>query len=107
LSQIDKVDEMLTSVTKIVDKSFVVGFVVPVLLAAVGILATLRDLDSIKPFYGEIVQTSSFSNLTIIALLLWAVAILLLILNHHLYRVLEGYSGPFSWVNKWKEQARA
>jgi hypothetical protein len=84
---------MLTSITKIVDKSFVVGFVVPVLLAAVGILA--------------IVQTKNFANLTIIALLLWAAAILLLILNHHLYRVLEGYSGPFSWINKWKEQAWA
>ena len=96
MAQIDKVDKMLTSITKIVDKSFVVGFVVPVLLAAVGILAMLRDLESIKPLYADLVQTKNFSNLTIIALLLWAAAILLLILNHHLYRVLEGYSGPFS-----------
>src|ERR1700722_13631168 len=98
---------MLASVTKIVDKSFVVGFVIPVLLGAVGIFAMLRDLASIKPFYGDLIHTTSFSNLTIIALLLWTAAILLLILNYRLYRILEGYTGPFNWLKRWKEQARA
>jgi hypothetical protein len=97
---------MLSSVTKIVDKSFVVGFVIPVLLGAVGILALLRDFGSIKPFYDDLIDTKSFANLTIIALLLWAVAILLLILNHLLYRILEGYSGPFSWIKSWENRRR-
>jgi hypothetical protein len=93
---------MLASVTKIVDKSFVVGFVIPVLLGVVGILALLRDLDPIKPFYVDLVDAKSFPKLTVVALLLWTAAILLLILNYRLYRILEGYSGPFKWTGRRK-----
>ena len=89
---------MLASITKIVDRSFVVGFVIPVLLGAVGILALLRDFGPIKPFYANLIDTNSFANLTIVALLLWTAAIILLILNYRLYRILEGYSGPFNWT---------
>jgi hypothetical protein len=98
---------MFSSIPKLVDKNFVVAFIIPVLLGAVGILALLRDLDPVRPFYKSLVEIEGFTKLTIIVLSLWTAAILLLIMNHLLYRSLEGYLGPFNrdaWRDRLREQ---
>jgi len=98
---------MLSTIPKLVDKNFVIGFIIPVLLGAGGILALLQDLSSVPPTYESLLETADFSKLTIIALSLWVAAILLLIMNHLLYRSLEGYFGPFkrsAWQNLLRKE---
>jgi hypothetical protein len=89
---------MLSSVTKLVDKSFVVGFLLPALLAVFaalrvfGCAAWIADLCTID-------KVNPFANLTYVALLVWVVAILLLSVNYVVYRILEGYMPPTKWLH--------
>jgi hypothetical protein len=101
---------MLSSVPKLVDKNFVVGFIIPVLLGAVGILALLRDLEPFRSVYDSMAKADDFPKLTIVILLLWTAAIVLMIMNNALYRMLEGYVGPFNrraWRDRLAEQYAA
>ena len=45
-------------------------------------------------------KDNPFENLTYVALTVWFVAVLLLTLNYTIYRVLEGYLPPFSWITR-------
>jgi hypothetical protein len=87
---------MLSSLPKLADKNFVIGFIMPLLLGVVGVVALLHDLQPFRGIYASIQSADDFAKLTILALLLWTAAILLMILNHLLYRLLEGYFGPFN-----------
>jgi hypothetical protein len=98
---------MLSRIPKLVDKNFIVGFIIPVLLGTVGILALLRDLDPFRSIYTSMIEAKDFPKLTIVVLLLWAAAILLMVMNNLLYRLLEGYFGPFNrrlWQDRLCEQ---
>jgi hypothetical protein len=98
---------MLSSLPKLADKNFLIGFIMPVLLGATGLLALLRDLPPFDGIYRSLLSTDDFTKLTIVVLTLWAVAILLLLLNLLLYRVLEGYIGPFNrggWRNTMQDR---
>ncbi len=77
---------MLSSLPKLADKNFLIGFIMPVLLGATGLLALLRDLPPFDGIYRSLLSTDDFTKLTIVVLTLWAVAILLLLLNLLLYR---------------------
>jgi hypothetical protein len=96
---------MLASVSKLVDKPFVVGFIIPVLLGVFAILALIRDLKPFKEIYNSVIELKGFTELTIAVLLLWVLAVLLLLLNHLLFRILEGYFGPFAW-SWWRARKR-
>ena len=82
---------MLASVSKLVDKPFIVGFILPVLLGAFALLALMRDLEPFRATYASILQPKGFTELTIAVLLLWVFAVMLLLLNTLLFRSLEGY----------------
>ena len=100
---------MLSSLPKLADKNFVTGFIMPVLLGAIALLALLRDLPPFDGIYRAILSTDDFARLTIVVLALWAIAVGLLLLNLLLYRMLEGYIGPFNrrgWRNKMQGQYR-
>jgi hypothetical protein len=94
---------MFASISKLVDKAFVVGFIIPLLLGAISILALIRDLDPFREVYQSIIGLKDFTDLTIVVLSLWAAAIVLLLLNHLLFRFLEGYFGPFSWAERGQQ----
>jgi hypothetical protein len=89
---------MISSVSKLVDKTFVLGYLLPALIAIIaartifGCPAPLHDACDIK-------STSSFVDLTYGAVLVYALGVLLLTLNYRLYRILEGYDPPFSWFS--------
>jgi hypothetical protein len=77
----------------------------PVLLAAVAILSLMRDIEPFRTIYQSLTDVDGFTKLTIIVLVLWTIAILLLILNNLLYRMLEGYIGPFK-RGRWQATLR-
>jgi uncharacterized membrane protein YgcG len=92
---------MLSSVSKLVDKAFVVGFLLPALLAVFTALNVLHC----PSWFSELCTVKSddpFGNLTYVALVVWTVAVLLLSLNYYAYRLLEGYLPPVSWLASLK-----
>lgn len=88
---------MLSSVAKLADKTFVIGFLLPALLAAsagikvFGCPTWFDALCNTKP-------ESPFESLTYLALGVWFLAVLLLAVNYMAYRLLEGYLPPVSWL---------
>jgi hypothetical protein len=89
---------MISSVSKLVDKTFVLGFLLPALIAIIAALAILGCPASLHGVC-DIKATSSFVDLTYGAVVVYAVGVLLLTVNYRLYRILEGYDPPFSWCS--------
>jgi hypothetical protein len=88
---------MLSSVSKLADKAFVMGFLLPALLA----VFTAVNVFHCPPWFHELCTPSEknpFADLTYIALVVWFLAVLLLAVNYWAYRLLEGYLPPLSWL---------
>lgn len=85
---------MFSSITKIADKNFVIGFLLPVVLATVVFLFLFRDTTTFEPIYESTFGQTALPDLTLLALAITAIAILLMLLNRGLYRMLEGYVWP-------------
>lgn len=97
---------MLSSVSKLADKAFVLGYFLPALL---GVYAALKILHC-PPWFAALCTVkpqNPFENLTYVALAVWVVAVLLLSVNHAAYRVIEGYLPPLSWLPFLKTWHRA
>src|SRR5690349_24794687 len=93
---------MLASLPKLADKNFVLGFLLPTLLGVIAGLALFQDSAYISSIYKAIFEEKSFSSLTMLVLAIWTLAVILLTVNHSLYRILEGYSGPFN-SSEWRD----
>jgi hypothetical protein len=96
---------MFSSVSKLVDKAFVVGFIVPTLIGALASLWLFRDYSSVSAILDSITDAKDFTKLTVFLLILWTLAILLMILNNLIFRVFEGYYGPLAGALR-KERMR-
>jgi hypothetical protein len=90
---------MLSSVSKLADKNFIIGFFIPALLAVMATSYVFRSIPWVASWFVAITSDKSFVELTYLAVAVWVLALLLLILNYELYRVLEGYTPPLSWLS--------
>jgi hypothetical protein len=84
---------MLSTLPKLADRTFVLGFFLPTLLFTIAALLLFSHVSDI----GEWLKSLTAKDLTTGAYLLlavWVGALLLLILNHWWYQVLEGYNLP-------------
>jgi hypothetical protein len=88
---------MLSSVEKLVDKTFVIGFLLPSIIAVYAAMnvfhcpswfTSLCDPNPAKPF----------EDLTYLALTVFVLAVFLLTVNDLAYRFLEGELPPISWL---------
>ena len=98
---------MFASLPKLADKAFVIGFLLPTLIASMTFLYLFDDVEPFKSTYSHALAIKEFSDLAIAAIAIWAAATLLMILNEWQYRFLEGYLGPFnreSWRVKMQMQ---
>src|SRR5579885_3616060 len=96
---------MLASVEKLVDKTFVIGFLLPAILAvytALNVFHCARWFSALC----EVQKEKPFENLTYVALAVWVLAVLLLSLNHVAYRFLEGYVPPISHMQFLRDRHR-
>ncbi len=97
---------MLSSVAKLADKAFVLGYLLPALLA----VYLAINLFGCAPWFVALCKTKAenpFENLTYVALAVWFLGVLLLTVNYWAYRLLEGYLPPVSWLaplRKWHER---
>jgi hypothetical protein len=86
---------------KLADRDFVVGFVLPVLLFCAAIAFLFRDTTVVGSIYSALIDLKSFTSLTMLVLVIWTLATLLMAWDTTIYRVLEGYVGPFK-REKWR-----
>ena len=88
---------MLSSLPKLADRNFIIGFFVPTLLTALVILWLFRDVEAVRLVYESVWKEKKWEEITIFALGVWVFAMLLMLLNHQIYRMTEGYMGPLAW----------
>jgi hypothetical protein len=99
---------MLSSLPKIFDKNFVVGFLLPALLAIVAAAWAFPSLGIFDPIRSLSNSQTLFGDLTYSALLAFVLAIFLMTANDTLYKILEGYFPPVSWFLplRWWHRSR-
>src|SRR5258708_31611497 len=93
---------MFVSLAKLAGKAFVVGYLLPTLMASISILYLFNDVDRLRTAYDAVLGVKSFGDVTVAVLMVWAAATLLMVGNIWQYRILEGYIGPFA-KRAWKE----
>jgi hypothetical protein len=92
---------MLSSLPKLADRNFVLGFLVPTLIFTMVGLWMYRDVEPVTSIWAATLQEKSLTGITLLGIGIWAAAIVLLVCNHSIYQLLEGYWGPFRRV-KWR-----
>lgn len=93
---------MLSNLSKLADRSFIVGFFVPaVIVYVLGGLFVVRPL--FPGFYDAFVD-KSVGDVVLNALAVWVLAIVLMIANDPLFKIVEGYRWPISRIG-WLQRA--
>lgn len=87
---------MLSSLPKLADKAFILGFVLPVLMFTLAALALFLDLPQVQAWATAAMERDALEKVVYLVLGIWAFAVFMLIINDILYKVLEGYLWPFS-----------
>ncbi|HMD02345.1 MAG TPA: hypothetical protein VKG44_05205 [Candidatus Baltobacteraceae bacterium] len=88
---------MLTSVTKLADANFVLGFFLPALIGVIAAAYAFPATPFLSDIFSHLGSDKSLGDVTYIVLTIWVLAVALLALNYELYRELEGYLAPISW----------
>ncbi len=89
---------MLSALPKLADRDFVLGFLLPALLAAAAASWAFPEASALAPLRSLNVTDKQLSDLAYLTVGVWLAAVLLMAANHTLYRMLEGYLPPFAWV---------
>jgi hypothetical protein len=99
---------MFSGLSKLADKSFVLGFFLPALVGVVAFIAMNRDIEPLAIVFRDSMQEKTFANLTVVLLVVWTLSVLLMAGSHWMYRVLEGYVWPLSHPEprKWQIERR-
>lgn len=98
---------MLSTLPKLADKAFVVGFFLPTLLFGLAVLALLSDLQPLGELLSALID-AKVEKILYFALAVWTIAVFISLVNTLQYRILEGYIWPLancSWL-KAREQTR-
>jgi hypothetical protein len=93
---------MLGTLPKLADKAFVLGFLLPVFLFVMSVFALFSDVQIVQDLLDKLAQKDAWEKFAYFALLVWGLAILMMMLNHTLYQMLEGYWWPLLIV-KWSK----
>jgi hypothetical protein len=87
---------VLSSLPKLADRSFVLGALLPSLLFTVFLLLLFHDQKIAASFLRGLAE-KEIGKAAYLLLAVWAIAVLMLMLNLPLYRFLEGYTFP-EWM---------
>ncbi len=87
---------MLSSLASISDKTFIVGYVLPLLLFLFAGGLLFIDVPLVHAFLLTIATEESFEKLTYLIIALWVLALLMQLVNHIQLQMLEGYRWPVS-----------
>ncbi|WP_168787314.1 hypothetical protein [Paraburkholderia aromaticivorans] len=87
---------MFSGLSKLADKSFVLGFFLPALVGVIAFIGLNRDVQPFTQLFQTSLQDKTFANLTVMLLVVWTLSVLLMAGTHWMYRVLEGYAWPLN-----------
>jgi hypothetical protein len=87
---------MLSSLPKLADRAFILGAFLPTLLFALATLFLFNDLEPIRGWIKSL-AAKDLGQAAYLLLAVWAIAVIILMLNTPLYRFLEGYTFP-DWL---------
>ena len=90
---------MLSSLPKLADKAFIIGVLLPTILFFVIFVSLFPDLPLLASLSTAPAEKESFEKLVYVALGAWFGAIVLMMINDVLYRLLEGYFWPVSRIS--------
>lgn len=94
---------MLSALPKIADRNFVIGFFLPSLLFTIAGLAVFSDHARVRSLI-EALTAKDLQEAAFLLVAVWVLSVLMLTVNHPLYRLLEGYSWPFSRLARTRER---
>jgi hypothetical protein len=97
---------MLSSLPKLADRAFILGTFLSTLLFAIALLLEFRDCHATAEWLAALTTKDNLGQTLYLILSVWALAVLLLMLNQPLYRLLEGYSFPNWLAEPLKERHR-
>lgn len=89
---------MYSTLSKLADRNFIIGFFLPALLGALTLLSVFGNVPAIGAIGKQIGSATSLTDLTYFVVGVWAAAIALQSLNYAFYRMLEGYTLPLKWI---------
>jgi hypothetical protein len=98
---------MLGGLPKLFDKNFVIGFLLPTVLAILGLAWLFPDSVLLRPLRTLTASEESLSKLTYVVLLVYGAALMLMMASTLLYRLLGGYIPPVSRFDKWRTKQAA
>jgi hypothetical protein len=87
---------MLSTLPKLADKSFILGFFLPSLLFIAALLALFVDIPWAKTTLDAATDASSLEKLVVFIIAVWILAVLMLLVNRVQYQILEGIRWPVS-----------
>ncbi|MBB5496929.1 hypothetical protein [Paraburkholderia sp. MM5384-R2] len=97
---------MLSGLSKLLDKAFILGFFLPALLGFTGFLAANADIPAFCDLLHKATSDSDkVGSLFSFLFIVWVLSLILLVLNNWFYQVLEGYKWPFN-REAWKRDER-
>jgi hypothetical protein len=96
---------MLTTLPKLADRAFILGYFLPTLLFALVALVLFSDVPTAQEWLKSLTE-KDLGKAAYLLLSVWVVSVVLQILSHPLYRLLEGYSLPARLAEARKEANR-
>ena len=98
---------MFATLSNLVDRNFVLAFVLPTLIGSVCVLLLLGDILPPALQVTALTTMDDFAKLTTLVLILWSLAVLLSVFSNPIYQLLEGYWGPLRTAGRLCAKQRA
>ena len=87
---------MLSTIPKLADKAFILGFFLPTLLFVLGLAALFYDFAWAKAVLTAVTDEKGWDKLAYFVLAVWVLSVLLMMINLIELQMLEGYLRPVS-----------
>jgi hypothetical protein len=99
---------MLSTLPKLADKAFILGFFLPTFLFVLAVAALYHDQPWAQTILDAATKNVSWDNLAYFVVAVWGVSVLLMMINDLQLKILEGYRWPVSKMSflRHREEAR-
>jgi hypothetical protein len=96
---------MLSTLSKLADRNFVLGFFIPTLLFSLASILLFLDAPPVDTWLGDL-TSKDLGKAAYLLLAVWVVAVAMTMANQPLYRFLEGYTFPRWLARLLRERAQ-
>ncbi len=96
---------MLSTIPKLADKAFIIGFLFPVILFLTAFLLLFSNVPWVTNILDQFMNKDNIEKILYISLIIWGLSIVMMMLNNILYQFVEGYRWPVSKLAKlWSRE---